>query len=357
MSSRMIDLFFELLRISVAPGKEGISIPLSCIPTQKEWNDLYAFAHKQSILGVVFSGVERLPKEQLPEKRLLIEWFAKTGYLATQNKLLDRRTREVTELFAKAGMSSCVLKGQGVARLYPNPRRRSCGDIDLWVDAPRREVLRFVREHCKVGDVLMYHVDAKVFDDAAVEVHYVPAVSFNPWRYWRYKRYFSVEAKVQMQLMDGSLGFAHPSIAFHGVYSMIHVFNHALSNEVKLKQIVDYYYILLRMTEQDRKSVLYTLTEMGLKRFSGAMMWVMGECMGMEFERMLCKPDMKAGRQLLADILTGDDVASATRNMKRLRAFCMKMRKLAKYIPLYPSEVLWAPIWKLWHLCWMKRNN
>lgn len=40
-----------------------------------------------------------------------------------------------------------------------------------------------VREHWKEGDVLMCHVDAKVFDDAPVEVHYVPAVSFNSWRY------------------------------------------------------------------------------------------------------------------------------------------------------------------------------
>lgn len=350
-------MFFELLRIAVAIGEEDTPMALSRIPTQKDWGGLYAFAKRHSILGVIFSGMERLPKEQLPERSLLMAWYGQTEYLVSQNELLDRRAREVSEFFAKVGMGSCVLKGQGVARLYPNPRRRSSGDIDLWVNAPRRKILQFVREHWAVGDVLMYHVDTKVFDDTVVEVHYVPAVSYNPFRYRKYCKYFEKEGKVQFQLMDESLGFAYPTLRFNAVFSLIHIYNHTLSNEVKLKQIVDYYYILSKMVNSDRYTVMKTLKWMGLERFSGALMYVLAETLGLKPEKMLCTPEEKAGRQLLVDIMTGSDVVSVARRGNRLTGVGVKIHKLSKYIRLYPSEVLWAPVWKLWHWWWMKRNN
>lgn len=345
-------LELELLQVAI-----GNRRALSHKPSSKDWLGIYGFGKRHSILGVLFSGIERLPKHQLPGKELLMDWFGQTEYLARLNRLLDARTAELTKMMAEGGMRSCVLKGQGVAQLYPNPQRRSCGDIDLWVEGTRNEVLRMVKNRWTVGDVLMYHVDAKVFDDAVVEIHYVPAFSFNPLRYRRYLKFFEAVSKVQFQLVDTNLGFAHPSIDFHAVYSLIHIFNHALNNEVRLKQVVDYYYILSRMDTMNKERVMKTILWFGLERFAGALMWVLTECLDMSAERLLCAPNEKAGRLLLKDIMQDEKAVYETRREGTWGAFVIKMKKLATYITFYPSEVLWAPVWKLWHWGWMKKWN
>ena len=52
-------MLFELIQIALGKRES-----LSHIPTQEEWNRLYAEAQKQSVVGIAFEGVQELPKEQ-----------------------------------------------------------------------------------------------------------------------------------------------------------------------------------------------------------------------------------------------------------------------------------------------------
>ena len=40
-----------------------------------DWIILYDFAKKQTIAGVLFAGIEKLPKEQRPPKAILMNWY------------------------------------------------------------------------------------------------------------------------------------------------------------------------------------------------------------------------------------------------------------------------------------------
>ena len=55
-------IFFDFLRFCIGSAKD---IP----PTLKEadWKELYAIAKKQALLGVLFYGIQRLPKELVPD--------------------------------------------------------------------------------------------------------------------------------------------------------------------------------------------------------------------------------------------------------------------------------------------------
>ena len=90
-------LELELLQIAIGNRKA-----LSHKPSDKDWLELYDFGKKHSILGVLFSGIERLPQSQLPQKDLLLDWFGQTEYLAKRNRLLDARTAELTSMMAEA---------------------------------------------------------------------------------------------------------------------------------------------------------------------------------------------------------------------------------------------------------------
>lgn len=50
--------FIELLQVSVGTRDE-----LSRGLTDSEWNEIYRLAESQGLIGILFGGIERLPKE------------------------------------------------------------------------------------------------------------------------------------------------------------------------------------------------------------------------------------------------------------------------------------------------------
>lgn len=49
------------------------------------------------------------------------------------NAKLNARCAELYNILNEGHLKGCVLKGQGVALLYPKPEYRQSGDIDMWV--------------------------------------------------------------------------------------------------------------------------------------------------------------------------------------------------------------------------------
>lgn len=334
-------LFIELLRISLGTQSE-----LSKIPSPEDWKNIMVLAKRHGVLGILFSGIELLGQKSAIPKNILLQWCGIAINIESQNELLDKRTRELTSIFLEYGLRSCILKGQGTALLYTNPRRRCGGDIDLWLEGKRNDILKFLKQKWNLGDVLMYHADVQIFNDAAVEIHYLPAFSYNPFRDYKYRKFFKQEGQLQFQQFDDSVGFAHPSLYFNAVYSLIHIFNHSLKNEILFKQIIDYYYILKHLQDSDRIQIMKTIKWIGLERFAGGLMYVIQSPLLLTDEAkdyLLCPANEKAGKLLIDDLFLSQKRTSNQALLKHLR--------------LYPSEVLWAPVWKAWHWCWRKIHN
>ena len=102
-------LFFELLQIAIGNRQR-----LSQTPSPEEWDELYTLAQRQTLVGIAFRGVEQLPGEQRPPKRLLMQWYMATERIKALNADLDRKALAVANRFLEEGFSGMVLKGQGV---------------------------------------------------------------------------------------------------------------------------------------------------------------------------------------------------------------------------------------------------
>ena len=73
-------IFFDFLAIINRSAKE---IPGSL--KEVDWKELYAIAKKQALLGVLFYGILRLPKELAPEQKMLMQWMVMAEILRKQN--------------------------------------------------------------------------------------------------------------------------------------------------------------------------------------------------------------------------------------------------------------------------------
>lgn len=166
-------IFFDFLRFCIGSDSEP---PLSL--READWNEIYAIAQKQCLLGVLFDGIERLPADSGISKELLYKWLGQCRMLEKANAQLNDAAVKVSDWFQKKGFRTCLLKGQGNTLLYPNGAHRTPGDIDIWVEGGDKKVISFVRTILPNGKACYHHIDFPSYNGVEVEVHYRPSFLF-----------------------------------------------------------------------------------------------------------------------------------------------------------------------------------
>ena len=182
-------MFYELVRVALGVGEK-----LSRCPLDPEWQQLFDLAQKQAVAGVAFLALDRLSSygQKIPPA-LLFEWIGLSEQIRSQNLLANQRCKEITQLFRNEGFESCILKGQGNARMYPVPESRTSGDIDIWVFGERDEITKFVKEKCPNVFEQYHHIDFPIFEDVPVEVHYTPGKLLSPKYNKRFQKWSQAE--------------------------------------------------------------------------------------------------------------------------------------------------------------------
>lgn len=358
-------LEFEFLQIAVGNRDKFL-----CCPSDEEWKRLFYFAQKQSLVGFLFCGIERLPSEQRPKRELLLKWYGMAESIKKVNVIKNVRCAELDAILRKGNFKGCVLKGQGTALLYPYPEYRQSGDIDMWIGTSDGRlvsidtVISYAKQRgVQVSHVDIKHADMRFFNDTQVEIHFKPSYSYNFVYDGRLKSWFKSLSKEQFDNLDSVVGFAYPTIYFNLVYSLLHIYRHLFSEGIGLRQMLDYYYILTNSTKEERKRAYKTICRFGMKDFAGAAMFVLQEVLGLNGEYLLCESSRKSGLFLLKEILLAGNFGQYDNRITRInkekrikRGFAQFARNL-RFVRYYPQEVLLSPIWKCWHYWWRKKHG
>ena len=152
--------------------------------------------------------------------------------LEQRNELINLRAQQLTKFFKDGGFRTCVLKGQGIALLYPNPKRMLCGDIDLWVEGKRDDVVNYMRSKgVKVYDVHLVHATAEFFKDVPVEIHFRPSWMYNPFLDGKLQAFFASQASEQFSIMT------RPLVSLILLYSSILYTQWCTSTDISLKRV------------------------------------------------------------------------------------------------------------------------
>lgn len=344
--------FLSFVRYSL---RKDQLLPNDC--KEIDWLDYYQFSRRQGIAGLIFNGLERSGLK-IPQE-VLFEWVGTMQVIKSTNLLVDKRCHQISRFWEKQGYRNCILKGQANATMYPRPELRSPGDIDIWVDGETTKLIKIAQRVAPEGHYSLHHVTIPVFNDTSVEVHYRPVFLDNWWKDKKLQRYIDKAKDAQfgnkITLGDGKTEVRGLTDEFNAVFLLLHMWHHLLSTRNNLKQFIDYYYLLKReFTASQREAIACLFEELGVLKYARGVMWVEHEALGLERERLLVEPDEAVGRLLLRETIHYGEKEEKHNKMSFLLEYMTNNAKLFRH---FPSSVLIAPIYLIWHQWWKLKMN
>ena len=353
-------IFFDFLQFCIGAVVE---IPPSV--KDADWKVLYDIAKKQALIGVLFHGIKQLPKELAPDAGLLMQWMGMTQKIRQQNIRLFLDSAKVFKKFKEVGFRNCILKGQGNALLYPDPYMRTPGDIDIYLAGGRKRVMQYINKVCPNQVMRYHHVDFPVIK-TAIEVHFTPSYMFFPVHNHRMQKWFKEVMDLQcsnvVTLPDGYGEITLPTMNFNVIYILSHLYRHVFTEGIGLRQLLDYYYVLM-VWEHDDKALMYVqnmISYFGMKKFAGGIMYVMHKVFGLPTSQLVVAMNEKEGKFLLAEIMQGGNfgqydtrLGSKENESKFHRYLRMNLRNF-RFVKHYPTEALSEPLFRTWFAVWKK---
>ncbi len=369
--------FFEFLQLSVGNRKE-----LTSQLTNDEWENLYYACEMQLVLGFTFSGIQKLPEEQMPPAELLAKW-QKVALI--ENERWKRRSemcRKACETHERNGFYSCVLmprpsKSPCIGGLGGDPR-----DIDIlcWSKDKKdgkRTIVEYVNfqyvsstKHIK-PKVVRQHVDWKS-GNFPMNVNFKSSYLNCPW----YNKRFEAWVREMVERPSKSPyigGLGELPVEFHVVYQLMHLYKRFFCEDLRFGHLLEYYYTLRELSVErlevrdkrlevrdkglevrdERLEVMRVIANLGIRKFAGAVMYVLQTVFAMPDEYLLCKPDVRHGSFVLKMTNLAGEYGRAyerTRTLSHLGKigrYLYWIKRNRPFITQYPSEMLFETYRKI----------
>ena len=358
----MTETYFKFIRYSLDEGMAWDS-SFQII----DWDELFHFAKKQTIAGVLFEGIKRIPKEYAPPFNTLMSWMGYSEQIRKRNLMMNEAAHSIYERLSNDGFRCFVLKGQGNAIMYHNPYSRTPGDVDLLLCADRKTIDSYLESHFNIKSKNLQHAEFE-YHGACVEAHYFPAYMNNMFYNRRLQRWFKKNNDLQcsniVELPDGAGNIAVPTSSYNVIFQLCHLYEHFFDEGIGMRQIIDYYYVVINdELLVIRDALQKELKHLGLWKFAGAVMYVLHETLGISEERMIASMDEKRGKLLLAEILNGGNFGKHFTKYGHFtqqgmaKKYFLKIWRNMHFVRYYPAEALSEPIFRTWHFFWRKKNK
>ena len=232
--------FFSLLRSGLWNSPLDSSLFESA-----DWDAIFDLANKQTVAGIIYDAVIKLPIELQAPAALMRKWYMAVVRIMQSHELLNQRLAEIIPLLQSEGIHPVLLKGQGVAQNYPNPARRQCGDIDLYIGGKDYKkacdiVLKYgIVSGGESESVKHYHFN---WNGVTIELHRIAEQLYSPLHNMKFQRW------TKQHLSDNKLRIYSvndtdvplPPVNFDTLYIFNHFYRHFIAKGIGLRQVCDW---------------------------------------------------------------------------------------------------------------------
>ena len=267
----------------------------------------------------------------------------------------------------KAGIQPVLMKGAGLAALYPDPSMRQWGDIDLFVGKeqyhPACAVMRETFPNALKFDEELDHYKHYniIADGVSIETHRVSVSMTHPMDVRRYAKMEAFGVKHASELKIGDLRLKVFEPTFNALFVFLHSWEHMMTKGAGVRQLCD----LAMLLHTNKEAIDTRLLRQWLKALHLYDVWQLYaynlvQSLGYPREEMLFYTESVASRaeKMMADLLAGrmdeglmaegkKEKAPKNRYLRKIHTMKERMRnarRIGQYSPEYARHMK-AAIW------------
>ena len=261
----------------------------------------------------------------------------------------------------EAGIQPVLMKGAGLAALYPEPQMRAWGDIDLFVGKeqyhPACAVMRATfPEALKFDEELDHYKHYNLIADGiSIEIHRVSVGFQHPIDERRYARieHFGMTHAVPLTDNQSPIPLSVPEPTFNALFVMLHSWEHMTTMGANMRQLCDLTLLLHHYGDRiDRKRLECYLRQLHLMDVWQLYCCIMVEHLGLPkaeapFYRWQVR---KRAERLLEDLLENkmvapkaSDKAPKSRVLRKIHTMQERLRnarRIGQYSPAYARHMV-----------------
>jgi len=237
MDKPLREILFQLLRIGLwQKGSLSLKKPL----TKEDWSQILFYSSKHTVEGIIFDSFNYLSEDQRPPQSLLLKWAVRIDQIERNNEQMNRVLSSQYKEFAAEGIHPVLMKGQGVAYFYNNPKHRICGDIDWYFENNTYNKARnFLKEReIAINDKSGFSLDYYL-NDVSIEHHKDLFDISSPLKS-RYLKNLQVAFRDKQQIIfinETPIKILAPELQIFQINA--HILKHLLFYGVGLRQLCD----------------------------------------------------------------------------------------------------------------------
>ncbi len=235
---------------------------------EREVEEVAQLAMRQGTGAMVFDQLlKTLPPDPFPhragetDKETELRMWMKQVCMQNmmQQEQWEKIIAKADEALAQKGIHAILLKGFGLAALYPKPYLRSWGDADIWVGkeqyhaacAALREAFPEAIHHDEEWEELKHY--CYVFPDGkAIELHRVAMDWTDPKddHYWQTIEKEELANGQNATIKIGDRPIATPEAKWNVLFVFLHAWEHFTGSGMPMKQLCDLALCVRRATRQ-----------------------------------------------------------------------------------------------------------
>lgn len=232
--------FFRLLRSGSFGDNEAVE-PLS----PWKWKRIYQLSLMHGVAAIVYDGIQNHSNDffmQLP-KALLEEWKQTTTNIETSNQQIDKTIGELLSILNQEQTRPILLRGQGLATIYPQPLHRTTGDIDIFFPyTPQAEKAElWANSNGKDAIQTDRYTYQYTWNNTKIEHHSTPIRLTNPILNRKLQAIIASEIRCcdssYIVIDDTRIEVMPPTLAL--LLIIIRIAHYIISEGISLKQIID----------------------------------------------------------------------------------------------------------------------
>ena len=239
MLNKVQQAFLTLLRSGLwnSPIDDLSFFPLN----KEEWMELYGISMAQTVEGIVYEGMLKLPTEFLPSKIFQLRWTVRVDQIERQNKLMAKNLLQIAQIFYKEDISFTLLKGLSLADLYEKPLLRSSGDIDLYFDSKKdfkraNAVIRSKKINVTAGAL---NSSIYLWENCEIEHHTKMMDILNPFKQGYINKLINTEKGFYRKIKIQDTTIKGISWTLAHIQTNSHILKHYLGFGIGLRQFCD----------------------------------------------------------------------------------------------------------------------